>query len=67
MSSTTQHYKTSSLCLEGECATKDLSSYMALISGHVAITRNLVRRNMRCDNYCPRCGAPEETVTHAIF
>uniref|UniRef100_A0A0D3BHR7 Uncharacterized protein n=1 Tax=Brassica oleracea var. oleracea TaxID=109376 RepID=A0A0D3BHR7_BRAOL len=22
---------------------------------------------MRCDNYCPRCGEPEETVTHAIF
>ena len=38
-----------------------------LISGQVAVTRNLVRRNMRCDNYCPRCGAPEETVTHAIF
>ncbi|XP_048611438.1 uncharacterized protein LOC125585795 [Brassica napus] len=33
----------------------------------VAVTRNLVRRNMRCDNYCPRCGAPEETVTHVIF
>ncbi|WZZ86532.1 hypothetical protein YC2023_115111 [Brassica napus] len=38
-----------------------------LISGQIAVTRNLVRRNMRCDNYCPRCGAPEETVTHAIF
>ena len=38
-----------------------------LISGQVAVTRNLVRRNMRCDNYCPRCGTPEETVTHAIF
>ena len=22
---------------------------------------------MRCDNYCPRCGEPKETVTHAIF
>ncbi|XP_018473859.1 uncharacterized protein LOC108845090 [Raphanus sativus] len=31
------------------------------------ITRNLVRRNMRCDNYCPRFGEPEESVTHAIF
>ncbi|XP_048620086.1 uncharacterized protein LOC125590530 [Brassica napus] len=31
------------------------------------ITRNLVRHNMRCDNYCPRCGEAEETVTHAIF
>uniref|UniRef100_A0A0D3D347 RNase H type-1 domain-containing protein n=1 Tax=Brassica oleracea var. oleracea TaxID=109376 RepID=A0A0D3D347_BRAOL len=28
---------------------------------------DLVRRNMRCDNYCPRCGEVEETVTHAIF
>ena len=38
-----------------------------LISGQVAVTRNLVRRNMRCDNYCPRYGEPEESVTHAIF
>ena len=22
---------------------------------------------MRFDNYCPRCGEPEESVTHAIF
>ena len=38
-----------------------------LITGHVVVTRNLIRRNMRCDNYCPRCGEPEESVTHAIF
>ncbi|XP_048605017.1 uncharacterized protein LOC125582384 [Brassica napus] len=38
-----------------------------LIFGQVAVTRNLVRRNMRCDNYCTRCGEPEESVTHAIF
>nr|VDD54831.1 unnamed protein product [Brassica oleracea] len=38
-----------------------------LLTGHVAVTKNLVRRNMRCDNYCPRYGEPEESVTHAIF
>ena len=38
-----------------------------LITGYVAVTRNLVRRNMGCDNYCPRCGEPEESVTYAIF
>ena len=38
-----------------------------LISGQVAITRNLVRRNMRCDNHCPRCEELEETTTHAIL
>ena len=38
-----------------------------LLTGHVAVTRNLVRRNMRCDNYCPRCDDQEESVTHAIF
>lgn len=38
-----------------------------LISGQIAVTKNLVRCNMQCDNYCPRCGEPEETVTHAIF
>ncbi|XP_033132135.1 uncharacterized protein LOC103836135 [Brassica rapa] len=38
-----------------------------LLTGHVAVTRNLVRRNMRCDNYCPRCGELEEYVTYDIF
>ncbi|KAG5397583.1 hypothetical protein IGI04_019397, partial [Brassica rapa subsp. trilocularis] len=38
-----------------------------LISGQVAVTRNLVRQNMRCDNYCPRSGEAEETVSHATF
>ena len=38
-----------------------------LITWHVAITRNLIHRNMLCDNYCPSCGEPEETVTYAIF
>ncbi|XP_048635034.1 uncharacterized protein LOC125608643 [Brassica napus] len=33
----------------------------------IRITRNLARRNMRCDNYCPRCGELKESVTHAIF
>nr|VDD51356.1 unnamed protein product [Brassica oleracea] len=33
-----------------------------LITGQVVITRNI-----RCDNYCPRCGETEESVTHAIF
>ena len=26
-----------------------------------------MQRNMRCNNYCPRCGEPKEYVTHAIF
>ncbi|WZY70642.1 hypothetical protein YC2023_002882 [Brassica napus] len=38
-----------------------------LITGHVELTRNLTRCNMRCDNYCSRCGEPEESVTHAIL
>ena len=38
-----------------------------LITSYVAVTKNLIRHNMRCDNYCPRCGEPEESVTHAIF
>ena len=38
-----------------------------LITEHVAVTRNFVRRNMRCGNYCSRCGEPLELVTHAIF
>ena len=38
-----------------------------LLTCHVAVTRKLARRNMRCDNYCPRCGKLEESVTHAIF
>ena len=38
-----------------------------MISGHIAVTSNLNHRHMRCDNYCPRCGADDETVNHAIF
>lgn len=38
-----------------------------LITWHVAVTRNLTRRYMRCDDYFPRCGEPEETVIHVIF
>ena len=38
-----------------------------LLTGHVVVTRNLARRNMRYDNYCPRCGELEESVTHTIF
>ena len=38
-----------------------------LLTGYVAVTRNMVRRNMRCDNYYLRCGELEESVTHAIF
>ena len=38
-----------------------------LVTGYVVVTRNLVRRNMRCDNYCPQYRESEESVTHAIF
>lgn len=38
-----------------------------LITGHVAVTRNLIRRNMRCDNYFSQCGELEESITHVIF
>ena len=38
-----------------------------MLTGYVTVTTNLVRRNIRCDNHCPRCGDQEEFVTHAIF
>uniref|UniRef100_A0A0D3BHP9 RNase H type-1 domain-containing protein n=1 Tax=Brassica oleracea var. oleracea TaxID=109376 RepID=A0A0D3BHP9_BRAOL len=63
---TKYHYKPF-LCLEVKSTKEDVPSYMAIDNGQVAVTRNLVRRNMRCDNYCPRCGELEESVTHAIF
>lgn len=31
------------------------------------MTSNLVHRHMRCNNNCPRCGADNETINHAIF
>ena len=37
------------------------------ISGQLAVTNNLTHRHMRCDNHCPRCGADDETINHAIF
>ena len=38
-----------------------------LITGQIGVKRNLICRNIRCDNYCPRCGHPEKTATYAIF
>ncbi|XP_018463796.1 uncharacterized protein LOC108834975 [Raphanus sativus] len=37
------------------------------ISGQLAVTSNLNHRHMRCDNHCPRCGAEDETINHALF
>ena len=37
------------------------------ISEQLAVTSNLTYRYMRCDNYCPKCGAEDETINHAIF
>lgn len=36
------------------------------ISGQLAVTSNLTRHHMRCDNHCPRCGAEEENINHTI-
>lgn len=38
-----------------------------LISEQVAVTKNLIRCNIQCDNYCPKCGEPNENVIHVIF
>ena len=37
------------------------------ISGQLAVTSNQTHRYMRSDNHCPRCGADDETINHAIF
>ena len=37
------------------------------IAWQLAVTTNLTHRHIRCDNYCPRCGADDETINHAIF
>ena len=31
------------------------------------MTSKLTHNHMRCDNHCPRCGAKDETINHAIF
>lgn len=33
----------------------------------LAMTSNLIHRHMRCDNHCPRCGAEDEIINHAIL
>ena len=38
-----------------------------MIFGQLAVTSNLTHCHMRCDNHCPRCGADDETINHAIF
>lgn len=30
---------------------------------HIALTNNLTRCYIRCDNHCPRCGEPDESMT----
>lgn len=38
-----------------------------MASWYLAVTGNLTRRHMRCDNYCPKYGVEDDTVNHAIF
>lgn len=38
-----------------------------LITGYVAVTKNLTHCHMWSDNYIPRCANPDESITHAIF
>ena len=38
-----------------------------MISRQLAVTSNLNHRHMIYDNHCPRCGAEDETINHAIF
>lgn len=38
-----------------------------MTSGFLAVTGNLTRRYVQCDNHCLRCGEDDETVNHAIF
>lgn len=46
---------------------KILSPCMAVNHRHLAVTRNLNRRYMRCDNIFPKCGDHDESIIHAIF
>lgn len=53
--------------MEGKCSLENTSSYKEINHGHIVVTRNLTSRHMRCDNICPRCGEPYESVTHVTF
>ena len=60
--------QTPSLCVESKNISEDICHLIwQRITGQVDVTRNLIRRYIKCDNYCPRCGHPEETAIYAIF
>ena len=62
-----QYRKMTSFRLENQGSLKIHHLIWQMASGYLAVTRNLTRRHMRCDNHCPRCGEANELVNHAIL
>ena len=43
------------------------NSLWQLVSGCIAIKKNLRARGIQKDTFCARCGAPEESINHVYF
>ena len=63
----TEQYETPTFAWKIKAPPKLRHFIWQIIYGQLAVTSNLVHPHMRCGNHCPRCGADDETIRHAIF
>ncbi|XP_056848447.1 uncharacterized protein LOC130498828 [Raphanus sativus] len=54
-------------CWKVKCPPKMKHFLWQLVSGCIAVKKNLQARGLKGDICCDRCGAPEETINHVFF
>ena len=54
-------------CWKVKCPPKLRHFLWQLISGCIAVKKNLKARGMQGEISCDRCGAPEESINHVFF
>ena len=54
-------------CWKVKCSSKLRHFLWQLLTGCIAVTKNLKARGIQEDTCCARCGDPEETVNHVVF
>ena len=54
-------------CWKVRCPPKIKHFFMALVSGCIAVKKNLQARGLHGDICCARCGTSEESINHVFF
>ncbi|XP_056860165.1 uncharacterized protein LOC130508602 [Raphanus sativus] len=54
-------------CWKIKCSPKMKHFLSQIVSGCIAVKKNLKARGMKGDTICDRCGAPEESINHVFF